>query len=187
MKEAQGLAKEGRYVEAIQKIGMLRKELFLDEGQERELATLEKTLANEGRQYVLAHAQALERQGQNLEALRLWYTAKAIGMDEQLASFYEKLKRDFDLRQINNSEDAQLFLNCPGELPYHLIHPQAAGGNVYCAASILLSQQLNAAEYQGYIGGIGGVEVLASIKHPQAKDAILEGQTVYAVFHRLCS
>jgi hypothetical protein len=179
MEDARGLAKQARYVEAIQKISALRKELPVDEEQARELASLQTTLTAEARKYVLERAQALEREGKDMEALRTRDTALEIGIDEQLATFYENLKRDFDLRQINHLEDAQFFLNCQEGLRYHLTYPQATGKDVYCDASILLFQQLNAAEY---LGDINGVEVVALIKYPRALAAILEKRTVYAVF-----
>ncbi len=41
---------------------------------------------------------------------------------------------------------------------------------------------MSTSAYRGYVGGGGGVEVIATIKDPRATDAALEGKTVYTVF-----
>ena len=180
---AKDMADQKRFAEALKELENVSSSVSVNKKQEREIVSLKHTIQTKGQHYVLKLAKKLKSSGNHMKSLRTIDMAKALGMNDELTVFFNKLKKNFDWRQLETLQDTAYFVNCSfQELVNFMKFPKRAGLNTYCAFSILFSNQIDKDGYFGYLGGDIEAPVYVSIINPSLKGATLLNKQLFCVF-----
>jgi len=180
---AKDMAEQKRFPEALQELENVKSSIQVNKKQKREIVSLKHSIQTKGQRYILKLAKRLKNNGNHMKALQTIDMAKAIGMDDDLTKFFNKLKRNFDWRQIKTLEDTEYFVNCSfTELADFMKFPKRAGSNTYCSFIISFINEVNKDGYFGYLGNDIAYPVYVSIINPSQKGSTLSNKNLLCVF-----
>ena len=180
---AKDMAGQKRFAEALNELENVRSSVQINKEQEREIVSLKQTTQTKGQHYVLKLAKKLKSGRKHMKSLRTIDMAKAIGMNDELTVFFNKLKKNFDWRQIETLEDTAYFVNCSlPELVNFMKFPNRAASNTYCACRISFSNQIDKDGYFGYLEDDIEYPVYVSMISPSLKGATLLNKQGFCVF-----